>query len=120
MALDKKKIRQNLFASTQPGPRAAPPAATPAPAPAGHAGDAQPKFKQYDVKLSILLTGEQLDLLDKLVKEMMRSRSVKRERLTKNTLLRCLVDLLDVLPFDTQDIPDEDELRRRLLAAAGR
>jgi hypothetical protein len=120
MALDKRKIRRNLFESTQPGP------AAPAEAPAAQAarprggGKEEPKFKQYDVKLSILLTGEQLEHVDRLVKEIMRSRTTKKERITKNSVFRCLVDLLTVLPFNTDEIPDEDELRRRLLAAAGR
>ena len=120
MALDKGKIRRNLFESTQPGPVAPVEAPAARAAPPRRGAKEAPKFKQYDVKLSILLTGEQLEHVDRLVKEIMRKRTTKKERITKNSVFRCLVDLLTVLPFNPEEIPDEDELRRRLLAAAGR
>jgi len=77
-----------------------------------------PKYTTYDVKLSLLLTDEHLEYLEKVVREIMRNRRVKHERITKNTVMRCLVDLLKALPLDVQEIPDEAELRRRVLAAA--
>ncbi|NLF37863.1 hypothetical protein GX586_00365 [bacterium] len=118
MSLDKAKVKKNLFEQTGPAvPAATAPA--PVPAPAQAAGDPlrTPKFLTFEVKLSILLTAGQLEYIERLVHEIMRNRSVKKERITKNTVLRCLVDLLQALPLDTKDIADEDELRRRLLAA---
>lgn len=77
-----------------------------------------PKFKTFEAKLSILLSEAQLDYVEKFVKQVLKRRRVKRERITKNTVFRCLVELLRALPVELDEIPDEDELRRRLLAAA--
>ncbi|GEM_PF-2264170 len=115
MPLNKVKVRKSLFDSAPPSATPAPAPATPMPAaapPAAHV----PKFMTFDAKLSILLSGEQLDYLEKFVKEVLKHRRTKKERITKNTVLRCLVDLLRALPLALTDIPDEDELRRRLLA----
>jgi len=102
---------------------------TAAPAPLDHepviSGDAavaaappMPKYMTYDVRLSLLLSDEHLEYLEKVVREIMKNRRVKHERITKNSVVRCLIDLLKALPLDVQEIPDEAELRRRLLAAA--
>jgi len=71
----------------------------------------------FEAKLSILLDEAQLDYVEKFVKQVLKRRRVKNERITKNTIFRCLVDLLRTLPVELDEIPDEDELRRRLLAA---
>jgi hypothetical protein len=71
----------------------------------------------FEAKLSILLDEAQLDYVEKFVKQVLKRRRVKNERITKNTVFRCLVDLLRTLPVELDEIPDEDELRRRLLAA---
>ena len=115
MSADKARARKPA-PETARAPHAA--AAEPghAHAAAGHAA----KFRSFDVKLSVLMTGAQADALDRVVKEIMRHRSEKRERITKNTLMRCLIDLLEHLTFAMANIPDEDELRRRLIAAAKR
>jgi hypothetical protein len=76
-----------------------------------------PKFMTFEAKLSILLDEAQLDYVEKFVKQVLKRRRVKNERITKNTIFRCLVDLLRTLPVELDEIPDEDELRRRLLAA---
>ncbi len=110
MPLNKMKVRKSLFDSAAPAP--APAAPLPAAPPAAHV----PKFMTFDAKLSILLSGDQLDYLEKFVKEVLKHRRTKKERITKNTVFRCLVDLLRALPLALTDIPDEDELRRRLLA----
>ena len=76
------------------------------------------KFQTIDVKLSVLLTSDQLEYLDGMVKEIMRSRdpAYKKERITKNTIVRCLVEVLKEVNLDTKNIPDEEELLRRLKA----
>ena len=118
MALNKSKVKHSLFADTPAKDTRAkePPPAT---VPAAATGE-QPKYATFDIKLSILLTQNQLDQLEKMVKEIMKRRKVKNERITKNTIFRCLVDVLAVLPIDLDNIPDEDELRRRVLKAVGR
>lgn len=75
-----------------------------------------PKFKSFEVKLSILLREDQLEFLEKLTREIMSKRDSKnkRERITKNTVLRACVDVLRNLDIDKVNIPDENELRRRI------
>lgn len=115
MPLNKMKVRKSLFDTAAPAPAADTdmPAVAPMPAPA----PTVPKFMTFEAKLSILLSNEQLDYLEKFVKEVLKQRRTKTERITKNTVFRCLVDLLRALPLVLNDIPDENELRRRLLAA---
>ena len=115
MPLNKMKVRKSLFDTAVPAPAADAdmPAVAPMPAPAPNV----PKFMTFEAKLSILLSNEQLDYLEKFVKEVLKQRRTKTERITKNTVFRCLVDLLRALPLVLNDIPDENELRRRLLAA---
>ena len=118
MALNKSKIKKSLFPSQKTTPAEKPVKAVPASRKTA-VDPVQPKYLSYDVKLSILLTEEQLNRMDKLVKDIMKNRQDKKERITKNTVFRCLVDLLTVMPLDVKNIPDEDELRRRMLAAIG-
>jgi hypothetical protein len=118
MALNKSRIKKSLFSSPTPAPEKKPAKSMPA-AKATSTDSSQPKYMSYDVKLSILLTDDQLNMMEKVVKDIMKSRRDKKERITKNTVFRCLVDLLAVLPIDLKNIPDEDELRRRMLAAIG-
>jgi hypothetical protein len=118
MALNKSKIKKSLFSDEKPD-SAGKPAAPVVEKLVQPAGARQPKYLSFDVKLSILLTDEQLEMVEKVVKDIMKNRNAKKERITKNTVFRCLVDLLAVMPLDTKDIPDEDELRRRMLAAIG-
>lgn len=75
-----------------------------------------PKFKTYEVKLSILLRQDQLDHLTNLEWQIMRNRSSanKKERITKNSILRAYIDVLSNLEIDTSEIPDEKELFKRL------
>lgn len=77
-----------------------------------------PKFMTL-VPVTARLTEEQVDWLDAAERRIMRSRSRRRERITKNTLLRAAISLLMALPWDHRDIADEDELVERLKQAAG-
>jgi len=75
-----------------------------------------PKFKSFEVKLSILLREDQLEFLEKLTREIMSKRDSnnKRERITKNTALRACVDVLRKLDIDKVNISDEKELLKRI------
>lgn len=77
-----------------------------------------PKFETFEVKLSILLRGDQLEFLEKLTREVMkkRDRANRQERITKNTVVRACIDALRQVEFDTANIPDEDGLRQRIQA----
>jgi hypothetical protein len=118
MALNKSRIKKSLFSDEKPV-SAGKPDSPVMEKPVRPAHVHQPKYLSFDVKLSILLTDEQLEMVEKVVKDIMKNRVTKKERVTKNTVFRCLVDLLAVMPLDTKNIPDEDELRRRMLAAIG-
>lgn len=77
-----------------------------------------PKFMTL-VPVTARLTDEQVEWLDAAERRIMRSRTRRRERITKNTLLRAAVSLLMALPWDHRDIADEEELVERLKEAAG-
>ena len=78
------------------------------------------KFETFEVKLSVLLRQDQLEFLERQVREIMgnRDRDNRKERITKNTVVRICLDALRDMEFDTANIPDEEELRRRVRAAA--
>ncbi|MDI6751777.1 MAG: hypothetical protein QME07_02815 [bacterium] len=79
-------------------------------------GSKLPKFRTFEIKLSILLKANQLDYLNKFEKKIMINRSSqnKKERITKNSIIRCAVDLLSKLDIDTKEIADERELSLRV------
>ncbi|MGA7077027.1 MAG: hypothetical protein WBZ42_10895, partial [Halobacteriota archaeon] len=78
-----------------------------------------PKYQQLDVKLYVLLRDDQLEFLARLTREIMKNRTseYKTERITKNTIIRALVDNLRELELDIRNIPDETELAKRISEA---
>ena len=79
--------------------------------------DEIPKFRTFEVRLTTLLRDDQLDFLDKLVREIKKNRTAeyRKERITKNTLLRVFVDAFMNTQLNTQNIPDEKILLSRVL-----
>lgn len=75
-----------------------------------------PKFRSFEVKLSLLLRENQLGFLEKLTREIMTSRDSgnKKERITKNTIIRTLIDALKDLDINKTNIPNETELLKRI------
>jgi hypothetical protein len=75
-----------------------------------------PKYQQLDVKLYVLLRDDQLEFLARLTREIMKNRAseYKIERITKNTIIRALIDNLKELELDVRNIPDEAELAKRI------
>ena len=75
-----------------------------------------PKYQQLDVKLYVLLRDDQLEFLAKLTRGIMKNRTseYKMERITKNTIIRALVDNLKELELDIRNVPDEDGLKKRI------
>ena len=80
----------------------------------------KPKFESYEVKLTIRLNEEQLDFLTNLEREIMKRRSKdnKKERITKNSIIRSMLNVFSEYGFDfnKSEIPDEDELTKRILS----
>jgi hypothetical protein len=76
-----------------------------------------PKYQTFEAKLSILLTNDQLRYLEDVVAKIMRNRTVKRERITKNSIIRSLVEFMQTMDIDFTNIPDEKELAKRIFIA---
>ena len=76
-----------------------------------------PKFKTFDVRLTVLLREDQLDFLEKLVREIQKNREpeYREERITKNTLIRVFIDAFRKVKLNTRNIPDEETLLQRAL-----
>ena len=76
------------------------------------------KYETFDVKLTIRLNEDQLDFLTNLEREIMKKRSSKnkKERITKNSIIRSLINTFEKngLAFNSSEIPDEKELEKRI------
>lgn len=74
-----------------------------------------PKFKTFDVRLTVLLREDQLNFLEKLVREIQKNREpeYRKERITKNTLIRVFIDAFQNVKLNTKNIPDEETLLQR-------
>jgi hypothetical protein len=75
-----------------------------------------PKYQRLDVKLYVLLRDDQLEYLARLTRQIMKNRTsdYKIERITKNTIIRALIDNLKELELDVRNIPNETELAKRI------
>lgn len=78
--------------------------------------EAPPKYKTFDV-LTLRISSEDFEFLQKLEREIMKSRSRenRKERITKNSIMRAMLACLKNVKFDRKDIPDENELRIRMM-----
>lgn len=75
-----------------------------------------PKYKTFDV-LTLRISSEDFEFLQKLEREVMKNRSKenRKERITKNSIMRAMLACLKNVKFDKKDIPDENELRIRMM-----
>jgi hypothetical protein len=75
----------------------------------------KPKWESF-TKVNALIGSEQKDFLDSLTKKVMRSRKGGEERITSNSILRCLVCVLEdrVEKLDLSGVSSEEDLRERL------
>ena len=74
----------------------------------------QAKYKTFK-NLSVLFSNKDIDILAKFEREIMQNRDLKTERITKNSILRCLVKILPLIKFNKNKIPDENVLMDRIL-----
>jgi len=76
-----------------------------------------PKYKTFEVRLTSLLREDQLEFLEKLIREIHKNREpqYRKERITKNTLIRVFIDAFQNVKFDIKNIPDEETLLERVL-----
>jgi len=75
------------------------------------------KFRTLEA-ITVRLRVDQLEFLERLTREIMgnRDRDSRKERITKNTVVRVCLDALREVGFDSVNIPDETELLRRIRA----
>ncbi|MCL5674468.1 MAG: hypothetical protein M1501_01820 [Candidatus Omnitrophica bacterium] len=75
-----------------------------------------PKFKTFDVRLTVLFREDQLTFLDKIVREVNKNRDheYRKERITKNTVLRTFVDAFQSARFNLKNVQDETTLLTRI------
>ncbi len=75
-----------------------------------------PKYKTFDV-VTLRISHEDFEFLHNLEREIMknRSRDNKKERITKNSIMRAMLGCLKNVKFDRKNIPDENELRIRIM-----
>jgi len=76
-----------------------------------------PKYKTFEVRLTSLLREDQLEFLEKLIRDIHKNREpqYRKERITKNTLIRVFIDAFRNVKFDLKNIPDEETLLERVL-----
>ena len=79
-------------------------------------GGRVPKFQTYPIKLTVRIGEDHLEYLAKLERKIMKNRSAqnRNERITKNSILRAVINVLKKVDMDTTEIPDEETLERRL------
>ncbi|MCK9266975.1 hypothetical protein M0P98_08950 [bacterium] len=75
-----------------------------------------PKFQTFDVRLTSLLREDQLEFLEKLIRDIQKNRTseFKKERITKNTLIRVFIDVFMDIELNISNIPDEETLLERV------
>lgn len=75
-----------------------------------------PKYATLEV-LTLRISDEDLEFLYKLERDIMRNRSPenRKERITKNTIIRAMLNCFRDVKFDRKEIPDERELQVRLM-----
>ena len=82
----------------------------------GSEPEALPKYKTFDV-VTLRISREDFEFLHNLEREIMKNRSKenRKERITKNSIMRAMLGCLKNVEFDRKDIPDENELRIRIM-----
>jgi len=72
-------------------------------------------------RLTVPLPFDQVQALSKLERSIMknRSRNSKKQRITKNSIIRACLEVFLTLDLDTNEIPDETELARRIERTVG-
>jgi len=75
-----------------------------------------PKFKTFEVRLTVPFTEQHLMFLDQLQREILKNREpiYKKERITKNSIIRACIDAFRNVQLNLKNIPDEETLVERL------
>jgi len=75
-----------------------------------------PKFQTFEVRLTVPFSEQHLAFLDQLQREILknRDRQFKKERITKNSIIRACIDAFRDVQLNLKNIPDEETLLERL------
>ncbi len=75
-----------------------------------------PKYKTFDA-LTLRISREDFEFLHNLERDIMKNRSSenRKERITKNTIVRAMLSCFRNIKFDKDEIPNEAELRARIM-----
>ncbi len=78
--------------------------------------DVLPKYKTFDV-ITLRISRADFEFLHNLERDIMKNRSSenKKERITKNTVVRAMLSCFRNIKFDKDEIPNEAELRARIM-----
>jgi len=76
-----------------------------------------PKFKTCDQPLLVRLRPEQAEFLGRLESTIMKGRSKqnRKERITKNSIIRAAIDMIRSMDIDPKEVPNEEGLLKRIL-----
>lgn len=74
-------------------------------------GKKQTKADLFTQRVTLVISREQRDRIESLAKDIQGNGQKKPERITANTVVRCLVDLLEEFDADTSLIKNEEDLR---------
>ncbi|MCX7706256.1 MAG: hypothetical protein N2115_08405 [bacterium] len=75
-----------------------------------------PKFQTFEIRLTVPFSQHHLVFLDQMQREILknRSREYKKERITKNSIIRACVEAFKDVHINLKNIPDEKTLLQRL------
>ncbi|MGB9643345.1 MAG: hypothetical protein ACP5JO_04730 [Candidatus Ratteibacteria bacterium] len=75
-----------------------------------------PKFQTFEIRLTVPFSQHHLEFLDRLQREILKNRdsSYKKERITKNSIIRACIDAFRETQINLKNIPDEQTLLERL------
>jgi hypothetical protein len=81
------------------------------PAPSQNKDVRPTKAEVYTERVTLVINSQQRDLVEDLAKTIQRNGLKKPERITANTVMRCLIDLLEEFDADVTQVVDEDSLK---------
>jgi len=75
-----------------------------------------PKFQTFEIKLTVPFSEKHILFLDQMQREILKNRDsqYKKERITKNSIIRACIDAFRDVSINLENIPDEKILVERL------
>lgn len=73
------------------------------------------KTEIFTDRVTLALTPEQKDFIDSLSENFQRKRTIKGEAINRNTLIRCLIEVLKSVKFEKSEIVNSETELKELL-----